>query len=634
MFDNAAVVTLISLAVLGLAYFTYGKYLARKVFQLDPNRPTPAHELEDGVDFVPTGVPVLFGHHFASIAGLGPILGPAIAVIWGWVPAVLWVIFGSIFVGAIHDLGALAVSLRFKGRSIGDVSKQLIGPRARLLFLIIIFFLMSLAMGAFVNAISSLFVLFRPDAIVPSLGLMIVAIAVGIAVYKFKFSLGPVTALGLLAFGGLIALGVEVPVPTYRWHLEEKTSAALSQAQAADSEDFPAPYGAAAAMNLLEKQGNTAGVQEVDAAVKLSKRYWIYALLLYGFVASVLPVWLLLQPRDYINSFQLYAALLLMAGGLVVAAVTGAAPNQINAEPIRTVSDAPPMFPFLLVTIACGAVSGFHSLVSSGTTVRQINRETDALPVGFGAMLTEGALAILVIMACVAGLGAGAWADGGLYSSFGGIGGSNLGTQLTAVVHGGAAFLEQVGVPSQYAQAFLAVTITAFALTTLDSATRLLRFNVEEILNSVGLQMLANRYVASFVAVLGIAFFGLSTSGTSLWILFGTTNQLLAGLTLLTVSLFLFKLGRRIEFTVIPMVLMFAVSIGAMLMKLSNDLDAEVKNWQLIWTTIVVLAMTFWLIVEAIISFSRGREGLDLEPGPASPVDEDVDEAVAASELG
>lgn len=631
MLDNAAVVTLIAMTLLGLSYFTYGRFLARRVFQLDDDRRTPAHEMEDGVDFVPTSVPVLFGHHFASIAGLGPILGPAIAVVWGWVPAVLWVVFGSIFVGAIHDLGALTVSLRFKGRSIGDVSRQLIGGRARILFLLIIFFLMSLAMGAFVNAISSLFVLFRPDAIVPSLGLMLVAVAVGILVYRLKYSLGPVTAVALLVFGVLITLGMKYPVPTYLWHLNPETRAALNQA---DETQFASPYGAASAKGFLFGQGNEAGAAEVDAAVKTSRNYWIYALLAYGFIASVLPVWLLLQPRDYINSFQLYAALLLMAGGLAVAAFQGAEANHISAEPIRHVEDAPRMFPFLLVTIACGAVSGFHSLVSSGTTVRQLNKESDALPIGFGAMLTEGALAILVIMACVAGLGTEAWAPGGLYSTFHGVEGGGLGGQLTAVVRGGAAFLTQVGIPLAFSESFLAVTITAFALTTLDSATRLLRFNVEEIFQCIGLDGLANRYVASFVAVLGIAFFGLSPSGSGLWILFGTTNQLLAGLTLLTVSLFLFKLGRSIWFTIVPMVLMFGVSIGAMLISLSDYFEPEVKNWQLIITTIVVLAMTFWLIVEAIFSFKRGREGLDLDSPSAGKTEKEIDEAVAASEIG
>ncbi len=204
MLDNAALITVLAFAAFGVAYVTYGRFLARRIYRLDGNRTTPSHTREDGIDFVPTRVPILFGHHFASIAGLGPILGPAIAVIWGWVPAVLWVVFGCIFIGAVHDLGALTVSLRFQGRTIGDICRDLMGPRARLLALLIIFFLMSLAMGAFVITISSLFISFNPDAIIPSVGLMVIALVFGIAVYKFRVGLALVTVIALVSFAGVI----------------------------------------------------------------------------------------------------------------------------------------------------------------------------------------------------------------------------------------------------------------------------------------------------------------------------------------------------------------------------------------------------------------------------------------------
>ncbi|MEK6236919.1 MAG: hypothetical protein N2C14_19600, partial [Planctomycetales bacterium] len=697
-------------------------FLAKFVFQLDPDRETPAHAMEDGVDYVPTKIPVLFGHHFASIAGLGPILGPAVAVFWGWLPAVLWVILGCVFIGAVHDLGAMTVSLRFKGRSIGDVCQELIGPRARLLFLLIVFFLMSLAMGAFVNAISALFVNFRPDAIIPSLGLMVVAMIMGVAVYRLKVGLGPATVLGLAAFGGLIYWGVLQPVTSYEWFLQAETRQALADAKVQEeivwttgdftvyapppetpeisgaapettgppppSPSFPlqgshaegfraelqqnagsgtvscfilgidgqpvgmranhatiqirsgpgaqatthelpayyppsqtrkdktmrftgakellallegrpeikvevafhsaltAPYGSQDAVGYLTNHGNTAAAEEVANAAGWARFSWICVLLGYGFVASVLPVWLLLQPRDYINSYQLYFALALLTLGLIVASSTGSPAAKIHAHPIRLHTDpnSPPMFPFLFVTIACGAVSGFHSLVSSGTTVRQLDRETDALPIGFGAMLTEGALAILVIMACVAGLGGGAWRVGGTYNSWSdGIKGGGLGPPLNAVIDGGANFLAEIqipgileqGIPVHLGSAFLAVTIVAFALTTLDSATRLLRFNVEEIFRSLGLKQLANRYVASGIAVAGIAAFGLSgTAGKTLWLMFGTTNQLLAGLTLLAVSLFLFKLRRPMWYTFIPMVFMLGVTLTAMFQSVQGHYSA------------------------------------------------------------
>jgi len=628
MLENAAFITFLAFTCFVLAYVLYGRFLARNIFKLDANRATPSHTQEDGIDFVPTRLPILFGHHFASIAGLGPILGPAIAVIWGWVPAVLWVVLGCVFIGAVHDMGALTVSLRFSGRTIGDVCRDLMGPRARLLALLIIFFLMSLAMGAFVIAISNLFIRFNPDAIIPSFGLMLVAVAFGLAVYKLKMALLPATVVALACFAGFIVWGVEQPVLTYAWFAQPTTRQALEVARSRQATEgapsFETPYGAAAAVAHLRAVGNHQAAEDVEAAVNTSGYAWVGALLLYAFAASVLPVWLLLQPRDYINSFQLYFALLTLLSGLAVAAVTGAPENQINAEAFRpNVPGTPPWFPFLFVTIACGAVSGFHALVSSGTTVRQLNRETDALPIGYGAMLVEGALAILVIMACVAGLGAGAWQPGGPYASWGGIGKAGLATQLNAVVRGGANFLAQLGIDPKYGQTVLAVTVVAFALTTLDSATRLLRFNVEEILRSVGLGLIANRYVGSLIAVGGIAFFALVPAGKTLWTLFGTANQLLAGLTLLAVSVFLFKLGRPLVYTLLPMLIMLVMAIWAMVGSIPGFWElgelSVLQKWSLTVVSLIVLAMALWLIVEGLLSFARGREAARLPEEDAEP---------------
>ncbi|QGJ71488.1 Carbon starvation protein CstA [Planctomycetales bacterium 10988] len=624
MWQNAALVTLLSFVALGVAYLTYGRFLARRVFKLDPDRETPAHTFQDGIDYVPTKVPVLFGHHFASIAGLGPILGPAVAVYWGWLPAVLWVVIGCIFLGAVHDLGAITTSLRFQGRSIGDLCRELAGGRARLIFLIIIFFLMSLAMGAFVNAIAALFVEFRPDAIIPSFGLIVVAIGIGLSTYLLKAGLGPVTMLGLLLFGSLIVVGVNQPVPSHTWFLSDSTAEVLMAERSAEDTELIAPYGASQARAYLATLPNaeqlTTDLNEASRSAQVS---WIWILLAYAFVASVLPVWLLLQPRDYLNSFQLYFALALLAGGLLLAAVMGSEVAQIQAEPIRKVVDenAPPMLPFLFVTIACGAISGFHSLVSSGTTVRQLNKETDALPIGYGAMLTEGALAILVIMACVAGLGAAAWEPAGAYGSWSGIKGGGLGVQLNAVVVGGANFLNQVGLPLIYGKAFLAVTIVAFAMTTLDSATRLLRFNVEEIGKSIGWKFLVNPYLASFLAILGIASFGLVKQAKTLFLLFGTTNQLLAGLTLFTVTLFLYRTRRPILYTLIPTLFMLVVTTVAMGYTFLDQwaTEADQKPWLLIIVSVVVFLMTVWLIIEGIMAFAKGPEPIEETAASSEP---------------
>lgn len=656
MLNSAAVIALGSFTLLILAFFTYGRFIARRVFRLDPNRLTPSHTLEDGVDYVPTRVPVLFGHHFASIAGLGPILGPAIAVIWGWVPAVLWVVFGCIFIGAVHDLGALVVSMRFRGRTIGDVCQDLIGPRARLLALLIIFFLLALAMGAFVHTISGLFVNFNPDAIIPSFGLMVVAAGIGLAVYRLKVALGPATAVGLALFAALILCGVRWPVPTCQWFASAETRQALEAARDAEAVEgapgFGKPYGAVAAAKHFRAGGDEETANDVEAAAATTQKWWICALLAYAFVASVLPVWLLLQPRDYINSFQLYFALATLFLGLMIAAATGAAESHVDAamfrpeipleplgpgETLEEARKAPSWLPLLFVTIACGAVSGFHSLVSSGTTVRQLNRETDAWPIGYGSMLVEGGLAILVIVACVAGLGAEAW-ETGAYAAWSGIKGGGLAAQLSAVVQGGASFLAQLGVPTRYGSALLAVTIVAFALTTLDTATRLLRFNVEAICRSVRLEVLANRYFGSAVAVVAIAAFGLVPAGKVLWTLFGTTNQLLAGLTLLAVTVFLYKLRRPIGYTLVPMVIMLAMSMWAIGVNLVSFWDNPeltlLSKWLLTLVTLVILGMSLWLIVEGLASFARGPGGLDLDEQPPSDLTGEEAKAIDSAHLG
>lgn len=622
---QAALVVLAGFAALFLGYLFYGRFLARRVFQLDPERPTPAHTMYDGVDYVPARTPVLFGHHFASIAGLGPILGPALAVIWGWLPAVLWVVLGAIFIGAVHDLGALLVSLRHRGRSVGEVAYYVLGRRARLLALLIIFFLMSVAMGAFCNTLADLFLNYNPDAIIPSAGLMVVAILFGSAVYRFKARLLPATVVALVAFAGLIWLGEQYPVVSYEWFCTPQTRQALQEARDAKPEmgrpGFSRPYGAAAAIAYFRARGQEDVVKELgkigdpETALGRANFAWIAALLTYAFCASVLPVWLLLQPRDYINSFQLYFALIALFTGLIVASLVGSQHAVIDAPILRAqVPGAPPIIPLLFVTIACGAVSGFHSLVSSGTTVKQLNREKDALVVGYGAMLVEGALAILVVAACTAGLSAVDWSDQGVYASWGAIKG--LAAQLNAVVRGSANILSHVGIPVAIGSTFIAVTVTAFALTTLDSATRLLRFNVEELCHAVGLKFLANRYFGSLMAVLGIGFFALVPAGKALWTLFGTTNQLLAGLALLIVSVYLYQNQRMYAFTLVPMIFMLLMTGAAMIYNLVHFIQEG--NTQLWVTSIIVVIMAGWLVIEGIAAFLRGPQ----KPHTGEPVPE------------
>ena len=635
MLDQAVVVVLVAFSLLFLGYQVYGRFLARRVFQLDPDRRTPAHTMYDGIDYCPAKTPVLFGHHFASIAGLGPILGPALAVIWGWLPAVLWVIFGAILIGAVHDLGSLVVSLRHRGRSVGEVAYYVLGPRARLLSLLIIFFLMSLAMGAFCNTLADLFLNYNPDAIIPSIGLMLLAVLFGLSVYRLKVPLVPATVGALIVFAGLIYFGEKNPVLTYEWLCTPQTRQALEEARDAKPTmgrpGFSRPYGAAAAIDYFKAHGREDIVRELgsikdpDTVLGRANYAWIGTLLLYAFLASVLPVWLLLQPRDYINSFQLYFAVIALFVGLLIATAVGSEYAKIDAPAIRaTVPGAPPLIPILFVTIACGAVSGFHSLVSSGTTVKQLNREKDALLVSYGAMLVEGALAVLVIAACTAGLSQLDWSDTGVYASWTGI--TGLAAQLNAVVRGSANILSQLGIPTSIGSTFIAVTVTAFALTTLDSATRLLRFNVEELCQAVGLKFLANRYFGSLMAVAGIGFFAVVPAGKALWTLFGTTNQLLAGLALLIVSVYLYQNQRMYAFTLVPMIFMLLMTGAAMVYNLIGFYQ---QGKTVLWvTTVIVLIMAGWLILEGIAAFLRGPQRPAIMPREEQPTSLEQGEAV------
>jgi len=495
----------------------------------------------------------MFGHHFASIAGLGPILGPAIAVIWGWLPAVLWIVFGTIFIGGVHDFSVLVLSIRNRGRSIGDIAADVVSPRARFLFLVIIFFLMSLAMGVFVLVIATLFTAApadgnlhpesHPEATVPVIVLLVTAVAMGLAIYRTRLSFALVTVLGVaVSIAGLV-WGASHPI------------------------------------------------------LGVGRTQWIWLLLVYAFVASVLPVWLLLQPRDYLNSFQLYAGMGLMFAGLLVAR-----PDVVAPAVNHTATDLPPLFPFLFITVACGAVSGFHCLVSSGTTAKQIACARDAQAIGYGGMATEGMLAILAVLACTAGLASpdewhlhyASWAQAG-----------GLGPKIGAFVTGAGSFMSAIGLPRDGATAFAAVVVVSFALTTLDSATRLLRYNVEELARSVRLSVLANRFVASGIAVLSIGAFaflrvGGKPAGIVLWELFGTTNQLLGALALLTVAVALARLARPTRPVLLPMAFLFAMTLAAMIWKIREFWEQQA--WLVLGFALLLLGLAVWLVIEGLAS--------------------------------
>ncbi len=533
-----------------LGYHIYAKYLGRKVFKLDPNAVTPAQELNDGVDYVPCNRYVLFGHHYASIAGLSPMLGPAIAVIWGWVPAMLWVVLGTLFIGAVHDFGALVISMRARGVSVGKVAEDIVGPRAKSLFHIIIFFLIALAMGVFVNVCATLLTAdHSPEAVYPSATIMIVALVVGWQVYKRGASIGRSTMIAFIITLLSVWAGLELPV------------------------------------------------------LSLSLGQWSIILLIYAFVASVLPVWLLLQPRDYVNSLLLYLGLLLIYCGFFYLSPDFAAP-AIQANP----PGAPPLFPFVFIVIACGAVSGFHGLVSSGTTAKQISKETDATFIGYGGMIGESLLGLVSVLACTAGfVTRELWLQH--YQSWDLAQG--LGLKMKAFIDGSAMFMSQLGIPLDLSKAFVALVAISFGLTTLDSGTRLLRFNISEISETLRIRSLSNRYITSLLAVITIGFFafykvGGKAAGLALWQLFGTTNQVLGGLTLLTITLYLIHRKRPFWYTAVPMVFMLATTLVAMFLKMRDFWNSEA--YLLLAIGGGILGLAIWLAIEAAIKLTSSRK--------------------------
>jgi carbon starvation protein len=596
-----------------LAYFVYSRFLADRILGLNPSRRTPAHALKDGKDFWPTKKSVLFGHHFASIAGLGPIMGPAIAVIWGWLPALLWVFFGSIFLGAVHDFTCLWISMRHEGRSVGDVAKEVMGGRARILFLFLIFFLIALAMGVFVLVIAQLFVSHHPEAALPSFSLILIAVVIGLLIYKTRLGLVPATLIGLGLMFISIWIGVNHVPSVYKAFVPEKVLSALEhgivrgeiseRGLAKEVETAkPAAYNCRQVKEYFAAKGEAEIARSMGEAERRTQSFWTITLLLYALLASVLPVWILLQPRDYLNSYQLYLGLFGIYIGLLLLRPSFQAP-PVNSSAFA--GDAPSLFPFLFITVACGAISGFHSLVSSGTTAKQIDNERDSRIIGYGGMLLEGLLAVLVITACCAGFASEAdWSTH--YSSWSAAGG--LGKKLSAFVDGAGLFISQAGLPIAYAKALIAVVVVGFAMTTLDSGTRLLRYNIEEIGHSLKIRPLQNRYLAALIAVAAVGFFAFmkikgKPAGLVLWQLFGTTNQLMAGMGLLTVSIYLFMRRKPTIYTLLPMVFMLVVTISAMVIKLQTFWRKE--NWMLLGVGGAILLLAVWLALEAFLSLMR-----------------------------
>lgn len=590
-----------------IAYNTYGKWLGRKIFKLDPEAPVPSVALNDDKDYVPTKKSIIFGHHFTSIAGTGPIVGPALAVIWGWVPALLWVLFGSIFIGAVHDFGSLVVSIRNRGQTVGDIAGRVLAPRARILFLSILFLALTIVLAIFGLVIAAVFKQYAAS-IFPCLFQIPLAVLIGVYLHRRGIN---------LLIPSLIALAL---------------------------------------MYLTVYFGNVGFLGHINAYLaSWPTMHWVAFLLVYSYIASVLPVWTLLQPRDFINSLQLLSVLALVVIGLVVASLVGGAPIIVEGEMVRqpleivapafrpSPEGAPWIFPFLFVTIACGAISGFHCLVSSGTSSKQIECETDARFVGYGSMLTEGFLAVLVILACVAGIGLGVVGEAGLlfgteayntrYGSWGSAQG--LAAKVGAFVEGSANFLKALGISPAFAVALMGVFVASFAATTLDTACRLQRYVTQELAASLKIKALTNKHIATISAVsLAGVIAALPVSvgeswqwdtagkgGLILWPLFGATNQLLGGLAFMVIAFWMWRRGLPVWFVVVPMIFMLFLPAVAMSLNLFGEngyltRSIETGNWTLSAFGFATMALEIWMIVEAIVAWPKAKGELETQLTP------------------
>ena len=549
---SAAWVAILGLAAMYAGYRYYSKFVAERIYRLDPDYQTPSHAMQDGRDYVPTNRIVLWGHHFTAVAGAAPIIGPGIAVIWGWVPAFLWVVFGTIFFAGVHDLGAIWASVRNKAKSIGALTGDVVGERARNLFMIVIFLLLLMVNAVFAVAIAKALQA-TPSSVIPVWSAIAVALVIGVLIYRLHVNILWPTVVGTVILYLVIYVGERVPVTL--------------------PEDFlgfgPAPQ-------------------------------WILILFAYAAIASLLPVWLLLQPRDYINGIQLFIGLGLLYGAVLLAQPTIVAPAFNFETPVGT----PPIAPLLFVTIACGAVSGFHGLVGSGTTSKQLDKETDARFVGYLGSSGEGALALMAIIAATAGFASTAdWHS--VYHEFG-TGG------IEAFVTGGSLIVtDGTGLSREFAATLLTVMAVLFAGTTMDAGVRLQRYIVQEWGTIYNIAPLRNGYVATVVAVsscLALAFGAGGAEGTGgmvLWPLFGTTNQLLAGLTLLVISVILVRLGRPSRYTLVPMVFVTSMAFLSALYQLWDLFRS--RNYFLAVVDVLIILATVWVMFEAASALAKER---------------------------
>ncbi|WIF95479.1 carbon starvation protein A [Caminicella sporogenes] len=527
-----------AIIIFAIAYVTYGAWLSKQ-WGVDPSRETPAHTMNDGVDYVPASAPVLLGHHFASIAGAGPIVGPIVAAIFGWIPVMLWIIIGGIFFGGVQDYGSLFASIRHDGKSIGQIIEVNIGKTGKRLFAIFAWLTLLLVVAAFVNIVANTFVSV-PQAATASTLFILLAVFFGFAVYRRGVPLAIGSVIGVALLFACIWAGMKFPLV-------------------------------------------------------LSKNTWIILLLGYIFVASVTPVWILLQPRDYLNSYLLYA----MIAGAVLGLLMYRPEIQLAAFSGFNVGGKY-MFPMLFVTVACGAISGFHSLVGSGTSSKQIDKESDAKLIGYGGMLVECVLAVIALITAAY------------------IGGDKLkellsnGGPINVFSDGVGTFMTRIGIPLEVGKPFTALAISAFALTSLDTATRLARFIFQEFFEDKTKEkqsiLVTNRYLSTAITV-GLGGLLAVVGWQKVWPLFGSANQLLAALALLALGAWLANVGRNYKMIILPMIFMFIVTLTALVQLIIANI--KTNNFILVLFGVLLFVLALVLIKQSykVLSGSE-RKGM------------------------
>ncbi|MBN1405340.1 MAG: carbon starvation protein A [Candidatus Omnitrophica bacterium] len=524
---NSLIIVALTMLMFWFGYAVYAKKI-EAIFKPDPDKKTPAYFKYDGTDYVPAKHwTVLFGHHFSSIAGAAPIVGPILAVsIWGWAPVLLWVVLGTVFIGGVHDYASLMASVRHQGSSIADFSKTVVSKNTKYIFLAFLWVALILIISVFVDVCARTFVV-KPEIVMPSLGLIPVAMTVGYLMYIRKANNALVTIFGLLSLAGLVMLGNKMPITA-----------------------------------------------SGDAL-----KTWSIVLLVYAYFASIMPVQILLQPRDYLSAFLLVLGLTFGYVGIFVSRPNLELPAFVAWR--SSIGDA--LWPVLFITVACGAVSGFHAIVSGGTTSKQITNETHAKRIGYGAMIAEGLVAAMALLVVAAAF-------------------SNVSILQTAVKSGsGPAGVFGTGYGlitkkflGNFGQLFAILLLNAFVLTTLDTAARIGRYLTEELFK------VKNRYLSTLVIVSLSGWLGLSGRWNEIWPIFGAANQLIAALTLIVITSWLLSMGKRIRYTFIPMVFMLVTTVSALVIKIKDYINQG--NYVLLAVSVILLCLSGFILFEAVQS--------------------------------